>query len=522
MNRLPLFGGLLALLLTACGGPASEPTAAAPAPPHPGKNLHTLYCGSCHAIPEPGELDKKTWRDHILVRMGAYMGIYNDNTRYYDSVPSQWIEPGIGGQRVRAAGVYPTKPILSRQEWEQLRDYVISTAPDFTSGPAGMLPIAPNLPGFQAHVLQPDTNRQPLVTAVAIDTQAHQLYAAFIQQEILRVDPQGKILSRFEGLTSPVQILPRPEGLSVIDIGSMGGSDTPQGKFLTAKGLDGLRKPATRLQELQRPVFAEYGDLDQDGDQDILLCEFGYHIGELSWQEQTAPGRYTRHTLYADDGAVCARIHDFSGDGLPDLLVLLANSDERIDLYINQGKGEFKRQLVERFSPVYGNTYLELIDWDKDGQMDFLLVNGDNGDYPPILKASHGIRLFRNQGGMKFKEAFHLGLNGAYGLRARDFDQDGDFDIAAVAFYPDYKARPQEAFVYFQNQGRDQFQAMTFPEANLGRWMVMDAGDLDGDGDLDIALGAFDVKSADASEATYEQWIRNNVPLIWLENKLKD
>lgn len=522
MKRLPLLFGLSVLLIMACGGPAAEPSAAAPAPKHPGKDLHTLYCGSCHAIPDPGELDKKTWRDHILVRMGAYMGIYNDNTRYYDSVPSAWAEPGIGGQRVRAAGVYPSKPVLTRQEWEQLRDYVLSTAPDQTSGPANLLPIAPSLPGFEAHILQPDTARQPLVTAVAIDTQAHQLYAAFIQQEILQLDPQGKILGRFPGITGPVQLLPRRQGLGVIDIGSMGGSDTPQGQFLAAKNLAGLRKPATRMTELQRPVFAEYGDLDQDGDEDIVLCEFGYHIGELSWQEQTAPGRYQRHTLYADDGAVCARIHDFSGDGLPDILVLLANADERLDLYVNQGKGEFKRQLIERFSPVHGGTYIELIDWDKDGQMDFLMVNGDNGDYPPILKASHGIRLYLNQGRMKFKEAFHLGLNGAYGLRARDFDQDGDHDIAAVAFYPDYARRPSEAFVYFQNEGFYQFKAMTFPEVGVGRWMVMDAGDLDGDGDLDIALGAFDVKSGDASEATYQQWIQGNIPLVWLENKLRD
>jgi hypothetical protein len=521
MNRLLLTLGL-AGLLSACGGPAADPSATPAAPPHPGKSLHTLYCGSCHAIPEPGELDKKTWRDHILVRMGAYMGIYNDNTRYYDSVPSQWIEPGLGGERVRAAGVYPSKAVLSRQEWEQLRDYVLSMAPERTSGPPNMLPIAPTLPGFKAHVLQPDTVLQPLVTAVAIDTQAHQLYAAFIQQEILRLTPDGKVQGRQDGIMGPVQILPRPQGLSVIDIGSMGGSDTPKGQFLSATSLSGLRKPATRMTELQRPVFAEYGDLDQDGDQDILLCEFGYHIGELSWQEQTAPGRYTRHTLYTDDGAVCARIHDFTGDGLPDLLVLLANADERIDLYVNQGNGEFKRQLVERFSPVNGSTYLELVDWDKDGAMDFLLVNGDNGDYPPILKASHGIRLYRNQGGLKFKETFHLGMNGAYGLRARDFDQDGDYDIAAVAFYPDYAGRPAEAFTYYQNQGGNQFKAMTFPESNLGRWMVMDAGDLDGDGDLDIALGAFDVKSGDAADATYEGWIRNNVPLIWLENTLKN
>ena len=112
-------------------------------------------------------------------------------------------------------------------------------------------------------------------------------------------------------------------------------------------------------------------------------------------------------------------------------------------------------------------------------------------------------------------------FNGAYGLRVRDFDLDGDPDLAAVSFYPDYKGRPEEAFIYFENQGNLQFRALTFPEVGLGRWMVMDAGDMDGDGDADIVLGAFDVKSDDCSEATYDQWLKDDVPILVLENMTK-
>jgi hypothetical protein len=74
---------------------------------------------------------------------------------------------------------------------------------------------------------------------------------------------------------------------------------------------------------------------------------------------------------------------------------------------------------------------------------------------------------------------------------ARDFDGDGDLDIAAISFFPDYQKSPEESFVYLENQGNLRFTASTFPECIMGRWLTMDAGDLDGDGDLDIVLGSY-------------------------------
>ena len=79
---------------------------------------------------DPSLLDKKTWQQHVLIRMSAFLGIFNDGQRYYDTLPPQWIEPGEGGERVLAAGIYPATPLISRQEWEQIRDYIIRKAPE--------------------------------------------------------------------------------------------------------------------------------------------------------------------------------------------------------------------------------------------------------------------------------------------------------------------------------------------------------------------------------------------------------
>ena len=73
-------------------------------------------------------------------------------------------------------------------------------------------------------------------------------------------------------------------------------------------------------------------------------------------------------------------------------------------------------------------------------------------------------------------------INGCFRAVARDFDLDGDQDIAAISFFPDYKHRPEESFVYLQNSGNNQFEAFSVPQYSIGRWMTLDVGDLDGDG----------------------------------------
>ena len=44
-------------------------------------------------------------------------------------------------------------------------------------------------------------------------------------------------------------------------------------------------------------------------------------------------------------------------------------------------------------------------------------------------------------------------MYGAFGARAADFDNDGDLDIAAISFYPDFEIEKRESFVYLQNNG---------------------------------------------------------------------
>ena len=125
-----------------------------------------------------------------------------------------------------------------------------------------------------------------------------------------------------------------------------------------------------------------------------------------------------------------------------------------------------------------------------------------------------------NDGGNNFSESFFYPLYGAYKAIPADFDQDGDTDIAAISFFPDFENRPERSFVYLENQGDGELLERTFPEVNIGRWITMDAGDVDLDGDLDIILGslAFEVVPP---VGLLDKWVEAAVPFVVLENGLK-
>ena len=130
-----------------------------------------------------------------------------------------------------------------------------------------------------------------------------------------------------------------------------------------------------------------------------------------------------------------------------------------------------------------------------------------------------GIYIYLNLGDYRFQEAFFYHLNGAYKAVARDFDLDGDLDIAAISFFPDYYRYPEESFVYLENIGVFEYKEFSFPEVTRGRWIVMDAEDMDADGDVDLALGSFvDFYPEGDTTGLQEMWLNEGPSMIVLEN----
>jgi hypothetical protein len=211
----------------------------------------------------------------------------------------------------------------------------------------------------------------------------------------------------------------------------------------------------------------------------------------LNWYENLGNGKYLRHSIRALPGLVKMYVNDYNKDGLPDVWALFSQGEEGIFLFTNKGNGEFDSKQLLRLPPVYGSTHFELDDFNNDGFPDILYTCGDNADYSRVLKPYHGVYIFMNDGKNNFNQKFFFPINGCYKAIARDFDGDGDLDIACISFFADYLKQPEEGFVYLENRGNLDFDPFSIPEATAGRWLTMEAGDLDGDGKPDLVLGNF-------------------------------
>lgn len=479
------------------------------------EKLAKRRCQSCHAYPEPRLLDKRTWETVVLPRMGHWMGIYDGETR-----PDSLFESGVGGKLVREANIFPKEPAIPRSEWEAIVEYYLRTAPT-------KLPPAPEHPDIATGLDHFRVRTPPFRTDPPMTT----LVEVAGNRNIFLGDAKGTLTilgSNFQerftmDIPSAPAAIARVENRYLVTLmGSVAPTDKPSGRVIElALRLRAKQyKYGTVIDSLHRPVHTATGDLNGDGQRDLVVSEFGSRLGSLSWFEREASGTYRRHVLRDTPGAIRSVIRDFDGDGRPDVVALIAQGDEGVYLFRNQGGGQFEEERLLRFPPSYGSTHFQLVDFNQDGAVDILHVAGDNADYEPVMKPYHGVRIFLNDGKNAFSEEYFYPLNGAYGAIATDYDEDGDVDIAAISFFPDYEKSPEESFVYLENTGQLDFEPKTFPNSARGRWLTLDSDDVDGDGDPDLVLGSFSalqLGTAYVPEALAQRWTQGGAVLV-LEN----
>lgn len=444
-----------------------------------GKALTLKHCQSCHMLPDPGLLDKDTWKK-LLPEMGVSLGIQSPEVK----VPEE------------DRSFYPAHPAMDAAQWQSILDYYHELAP--ASLPLQNKPAAPQQGSpFFAALLPPEilfkSNTQ--VTCVRIDNSVKPgrlfVYDA-VSHQLLLFNRYGLVNSIYTD-DAIIDIHFYNNEIFACSIGkslTIGTSTNKFGKvFRIVVSKSGkLQIKPTLFESLARPVQVVPTDMNGDGRTDFLLCEFGSLHGSLSWMENKGAGRYQQHIIRNLPGSVNVYVKQNKQTKQKDLWALFAQGEEGIFHFTNKGNGTFDVNQVLRFPPTYGSTSFEMVDINKDGFEDIIYTCGDNGDITGILKPYHGVYVFTNDGKNNFEQKFFYPMHGCYRVMARDFSNTGNIDLAAIAYFTD-PHRP-ETFVYLKNEGNLHFTPYGPPkEINFESVLTMDAGDFNGDGKQDVIIG---------------------------------
>ncbi len=505
-----------------------------------GKELVDIHCTRCHLAPNPVDLPKELW-PVALHWMGNYVGMQGDEFADFSVEPADYetgddytksyalvdTEGNRNGIRIFNKWVLP-EPSMMKAEWLQIREYFVVNA-----RPKSDMIIRrskqPLITGFTPSIPPLDLEPNGLIFTTLVDEDNRRLYVGrgvlddWVaggrpgfegSDDLLAFDlNNGRRVGYSKLATDPMDLELTATGVRVSTHGEFPieyGNGRAQ--IIDWEGFDSEQPRARMLVNgIHRITQHHTHDLNDDGLDDILITGFGDGIlqnagGRLSvfWQTpgyadqwQSAPaeipsgplqGALRETVLLQRAGMISSAIADFDRDGLPDILVLTAQAQQQVLLFINQGDESFTEHEVLEYTPSFGGISLEVADFNDDGHMDFLLMNGNNVEMV-TLRPQHGLRIYESNGDLTFTQRFSYPMHGATKSVINDFDSDGDLDIATISLWPDWDLDEPETFVYLENQGDWQFEPMSLDTPFWGIWLSIEVGDVNADQKPDIVLG---------------------------------
>ncbi|MCG2431634.1 FG-GAP-like repeat-containing protein [Aequorivita xiaoshiensis] len=226
-----------------------------------------------------------------------------------------------------------------------------------------------------------------------------------------------------------------------------------------------------------------FADVDGDGDPDVLITgQIAPLQGVTKLYINDGTGAYSLDsgTSFEDVALSSVAFADVDGDGDQDFVLTGLNSTftGTTNLYVNDGSGNFSLSTESPFIPIYlGSIAFADIDGDNDPD---LLITGQDPDTQRISV------LYSNDGAGNFSEVTGTNFEGAQFSTTTfvDADEDGDQDVIITG---QNNAGPVFTSFY-ANDGTGTFSEINnLPFENLG-FAAVQFSDLDGDGDQDVIL----------------------------------
>ncbi len=441
-----------------------------------------LFCGHCHAFPLPSSFPRHEWPAEVTQGFRFYEGAEN----LHLDVPSE------------------EEVVAFYQTWAPE-----SIAPPETRPVEVNSLFQPQAPAAHSPTLS--------VSNLAIDSTSGQLWACDMRTgAILSSDSSGL----FQEAARPVQ-LSNPSRLTTVDLDHDGQTEilvSDLGSFFPQDHQNGAVwklepqsnwKTTSLLLGVSRVCDVQPGDLDGDGDLDLVVAEFGWRrTGRvlILWNDQNRSAEpWRQQVLDPRHGAIDVPVMDLNQDGLLDIVVLFSQEFETVVAFLNRGDGHFEQQsLYVAGDPAFGSSGLQRVDMDQDGDIDFIHTNGDSFDSSHI-KPFHGVRWLENRGGFPFVVHEVIPMAGVHRAVAGDLDLDGDIDLAAVSLLPpvvQHQFPGLPSAIWLEQTTPGTFVTHTV-ETGAADHASCGMQDVDSDGDLDLVATNFRWQEESGSPVTW-------------------
>jgi len=266
------------------------------------------------------------------------------------------------------------------------------------------------------------------------------------------------------------------------------------------------RKHVIYQNNSHRVYHVEVGDIDGDGDQDVVFA--GKTDNVLGWLENDRsssdwPMTWIDNSLTRSFNV---RVADLDRDGRNDVIVSEDDTPNggTLHLYSYSGDPRIPKNWtdgsISSFSAGEGVSVFEIVDVDDDGDLDIVTGNHQGDVY--VLENPYPDRVRHGQEWNRYRVSESDAT--VREIDIGDIDRDGDLDIVVAD-------QSKNRVVWFENSGitfYENWKRHVIDHSNdYLRWChSVELGDVDGDGDLDIAVSA----------------AGSNVFLLYFNNLIKD